>query len=226
MRVYLSGPMSGKPNDNYDLFNTWAKFLREAGHIVLNPAENFDGAHNHPDGRPAYMRIDFEHVLNAEGIALLPGWNKSLGSCSEVLLGAQLGLPIYEIEMHTGLELMRRIDIDRYQFVLRVDGTAEAVLVPPKETVCQEADRIVSGDRGPQYGHPTINFERTARLWESFFNGDRKSSHEEFVHFTPSQVAVFMILLKIARHEERPKRDHIVDMIGYAKTLAMVEGYE
>jgi hypothetical protein len=86
------------------------------------------------------------------------------------------------------------------------------------ETVAQEAERVVSGDRGPQYGHPTKNFEQTASLWNAYLGEPRE--------ITPADVAIMMILLKLSRESNRPKRDNVVDVIGYAKTLAMVRGYE
>lgn len=39
MRIYVSGPMTGKPEFNYPAFNAAAKRLRDEGHFVINPAE-------------------------------------------------------------------------------------------------------------------------------------------------------------------------------------------
>lgn len=80
------------------------------------------------------------------------------------------------------------------------------------ETILEEAERIVSGDRGPQYGHPAQNFTDTAKLWSAYLG----------YSFNPEDVAVMMILLKIAREKNRPKRDNRVDIAGYTKTLDMV----
>jgi len=93
-RVYISGPMTGLPNHNYEAFNqlaydlrTWDKF------IVLNPAENFGGKQGLD--RKEYMRIDLCHLLQAEVVVLLPGWVKSKGAKLEVTIAKELGLPIW-----------------------------------------------------------------------------------------------------------------------------------
>lgn len=80
------------------------------------------------------------------------------------------------------------------------------------ETILEEAERIVSGDRGPQYGHPAANFVHTARLWSAYLG----------IEITAEQVPAMMILLKMSREKNRPKRDNLVDVAGYTKTWAMV----
>lgn len=39
LRVYISGPMTGRPNHNKPAFYAAAALLAEAGHIPVNPAE-------------------------------------------------------------------------------------------------------------------------------------------------------------------------------------------
>ena len=39
MRLYLAGPMSGKPQMNFPAFEKAAKSLRRRGHDVVSPAE-------------------------------------------------------------------------------------------------------------------------------------------------------------------------------------------
>ena len=85
------------------------------------------------------------------------------------------------------------------------------------ETVCEEADRIVSGDRGPQYGHPAANFTMTADLWNAWLKPRFDS-----IDLEPEDVAAMMVLLKMARQSNRPKRDNLTDVCGYTKTWDMV----
>ena len=84
--------------------------------------------------------------------------------------------------------------------------------MPPKESICQEADRIVSNDRNQDYGHPLPDFERVADLWHAQFGWE----------VTPEDVGIAMILMKTARQQVRAKRDNLVDIAGYAKTLEMI----
>ena len=43
LSVYISGAMTGLPDNNYPAFHAKATELRAKGYIVRNPAENFDG---------------------------------------------------------------------------------------------------------------------------------------------------------------------------------------
>lgn len=83
------------------------------------------------------------------------------------------------------------------------------------ESILDEAGKLVNGVRQDTYGHPIIDFSRTARMWSALKD----------IEFTPSDVAKFMIALKLSRETNLPKRDNRVDMAGYILTLNMVEEY-
>jgi hypothetical protein len=72
--VYISGPMRGYPNFNFDAFHEAAARWRAAGWEVISPAENFEGRHDLPIG--VYMREDTESLLRVSAIAMLPGWRE------------------------------------------------------------------------------------------------------------------------------------------------------
>jgi Domain of unknown function (DUF6378) len=78
--------------------------------------------------------------------------------------------------------------------------------------ILQEADRITSVDRNDDYGHPRTDFQRTAVFWSAIFG----------FPVTPEQVALCMIALKLSREVHKHKRDSIVDIAGYARTLEML----
>ena len=82
-----------------------------------------------------------------------------------------------------------------------------------KETILEEAQRLVHGDRGANYGHPYDDFSRTAAIWSAILN----------VQVTPEEVALCMVGLKISREVNKPKRDNVVDGAGYFETLDMVK---
>ena len=60
-------------------------------------------------------------------------------------------------------------------------------------------------DRGMDYGHPSDNMSRTARLWSAFLE----------VPLTDYQVASCLALVKLARSMESPKVDTYIDAAAY-----------
>lgn len=76
-----------------------------------------------------------------------------------------------------------------------------------RRTILLEAEEAVCSDRNKHYGDPEDNFEDIAKLWTAYKN----------VTFTRGDVAVFMMLVKIARMKTSPDlNDHWVDIAGYA----------
>lgn len=87
------------------------------------------------------------------------------------------------------------------------------------ETILQEAQRLVHGDRQAAYGHPADDFAKTAALWTVVFGSELKPGGR----ITAQQVALAMVCVKISRQLNAPKRDNLVDGAGYFATLDMVE---
>ena len=79
------------------------------------------------------------------------------------------------------------------------------------ETTLEEAQRLVHGDRGADYGHPLEDFSRTALIWSAILG----------VEVTAEQVGLCMMAVKISRQCNQPKRDNMVDAAGYAETVQM-----
>lgn len=93
--VYLCGPMTGLPLDNYPAFHAAAEELRYRGFEVANPAENPP-----PNAAPTWadwMAVSLPRVRAAGLLALLPGWQESLGACAEVALANELGIPCFPL---------------------------------------------------------------------------------------------------------------------------------
>jgi len=79
--------------------------------------------------------------------------------------------------------------------------------------ILEEADQLTSEDRNKEYGHPADDFARTAKMWSAILG----------VEVTPQQVPLCMICVKISRYVHKPKRDSLVDIAGYARTVEMVQ---
>lgn len=76
-----------------------------------------------------------------------------------------------------------------------------------------KAKAVTNGDREEHYGSPEDNFATIADLWETYL-GRRKSAA---ITITPDDVAVMMILLKVARLAwDNTHEDSWVDIAGYA----------
>jgi hypothetical protein len=93
----------------------------------------------------------------------------------------------------------------------------EALEMEIKQTLAEEAVRIVNGARRSAYGRPEQNFERIARLWNAHMLNTQRDGN-----LTAVDVATFCRLIKEARLAETPDhRDSFVDILGY--TLCQAE---
>lgn len=87
-----------------------------------------------------------------------------------------------------------------------------------RENVLDEAKKCVLHDRNSTYGKPEDNFGRIAKLWEAY-DEIRKPGPE-----TPTDVAIKMTLMKIARLAHNPThKDSWIDGIGYLACGAGIE---
>ncbi|AFF28433.1 phosphofructokinase [Mycobacterium phage Tiger] len=74
------------------------------------------------------------------------------------------------------------------------------------ETILQEAERLINGERQQQYGEATESFERIAGMWSAYIG-------KELNGF---DVINLMVLLKVSRAKVGYHRDSYVDIAGYA----------
>lgn len=94
VRLYLAGPMSNLPANNYPAFHAAAAKLRALGYHVENPAEcDLDPAtttwHH-------YMRHGIAKLLKCDAVVLLPGWIHSRGAKTEFMLATNLDMPVFD----------------------------------------------------------------------------------------------------------------------------------
>lgn len=92
--IYLSGPMTGLPDNNYPEFNRIAAELRGMGYTVENPAENQP---NKPEmSWSDWMRLAIVQMMRADRVVFLRGWDKSAGARLEFKLATELGIQCVE----------------------------------------------------------------------------------------------------------------------------------
>lgn len=114
MKIYIAGPMRGKPNFNFAAFHAAQVILEKEGHEVFNPARRDENEHgesmfNDPAGDEATLvsagfsirqalRADTTYItLHADAVCVLAGWESSKGACAEVALAHALDLPVYTL---------------------------------------------------------------------------------------------------------------------------------
>ena len=101
--------------------------------------------------------------------------------------------------------------------------------------ILDEARKIITGNRKDDYGTAEDSFKRIADYWNAYLCHKRDkvdaSAHEEDlpyeflrgVYLTAKDVAMMMVLFKIAREEHSHKHDNLTDMIGYTALANKME---
>lgn len=101
------------------------------------------------------------------------------------------------------------------------DGTVTSAYsstadMPARESILQEADRIVNGDRQADYSDPVENFKHIASIASAI----RKKE------LTTEDCAVVLMAVKLARENFKHKRDNLVDLAGYTEILHRIKEAE
>lgn len=185
--VYIAGPMTGLPDYNFPAFHEAAARIRAEGLRVVSPAELDEHDSVPPGDRPWawYLARDLKALLDCNAVAVLDGWRESRGARLEVHVASALGLHVVSAKTLCRLE----------------------------ETVLEEAQRLIYGDRNEAYGHPLDDFTRTGRMWGAILG---------IPDIPPEHVGLCMSAVKISREVNAPKRDNRVDGPGYWGCVDMI----
>jgi len=204
VKVYIAGPMTGYPAYNAAAFRAAKADWEAEGWEALTPLDtdslvwqrhygrDFDPETDVCDyGSPLLGEMFAENVAaitRCGHVAMLPGWEKSNGATVEHRIATVLGYPIYNAETFVRL-------------------------APPTETILEEAQRLVHGNRGADYGHPIDDYTRTGRMWGALLGiGD----------IDPRTCCLMMASVKLSREVNKHKRDNLTDLAGYAECASMV----
>lgn len=91
MRIYVSGPITGREHDAEERFREACRALHGAVPCagVVNPYCSC------PPGTPyrEAMRRDLRLLLDCDGVALMEGWEGSRGCRAEVAVAEAIGIP-------------------------------------------------------------------------------------------------------------------------------------
>jgi hypothetical protein len=97
-RVYLSGPMTGIPDNNFPAFREWAARLRADGYDVVSPAEIEEAG-----SWEMCLRKDMRELPTCDAIALMPGWERSKGAHLELHVAHRLGMEVMHLPLQFDL---------------------------------------------------------------------------------------------------------------------------
>ena len=91
--------------------------------------------------------------------------------------------------------------------------------VPAKpQSILQEAEALINGDRRSSYGHPLDDYTRTAGMVNAAFADKLKEP------LTPEDMMMVMVLVKLSRQRNRPKRDNLVDACVISAVSSLQNG--
>jgi len=107
MTVYISGPITGLPDDNRAAFAEAEKRLRAAGYTPVNPLVICEGLTDYE----ACMRRDLAALSTCDAIVTLPRYTHSQGVKREHAKADELGIPLVSIDW---LETVTPIEAGEY----------------------------------------------------------------------------------------------------------------
>lgn len=101
MRVYISGPMRGRPQYNFPAFDQASARVLAMGWEPVNPADLDRQACDIADMASAQflrraIRRDIEALFDCDGIVLLQGWRHSAGAVTETAVSCVLQLRAFD----------------------------------------------------------------------------------------------------------------------------------
>jgi nucleoside 2-deoxyribosyltransferase len=200
--AYLAGPMNGYEEYNFPAFFKAEEHLKQLGFDVINPA-----------------RIDQEEL----------GFNPKIDTADAAFLNEAAKRDLNGVIESDCLILLQgwekskgaNAEIGVAKWLNKPIYLYPSLCLLSEESVLDKAKRITTIDRQKDYGHPSENFLRIANLWNSYLK-NRKEDGDISVE----DVAWMMVLFKIARDQNKPTHDNLVDAIGYTRTLAMIRGIE
>lgn len=96
MKIYIAGPMTGKPNWNTEAFSEAERWYSDQGHTVLNPAAHTPRVNPESITHAEYMKIALAMVDAVDMVVFLDGWEDSKGAQMEYDYAMKKGKIIIE----------------------------------------------------------------------------------------------------------------------------------
>ena len=95
MKIFISGPITGKPDYNKPAFFEAEHTLEQMGHAVWNPVKLHP---RNPDDFTAldYLSVCYGMIDRSDMVVLLDGWQQSEGAMLEASYAESKGITVLE----------------------------------------------------------------------------------------------------------------------------------
>lgn len=107
--------------------------------------------------------------------------------------------------------------------LLLLQETEEGPKAAKQQSVLQEANELVNGDRAKAYGTAVESFGRIANIANGMMTKKEQEGMARMGEITDIQVCKILMALKISREMHAHKRDNLVDLAGYTFLLHELE---
>lgn len=171
-RIYIAGPMRGRPMFNFPAFDAAKEFLEKFGWEVVSPAdldraEGFDpckaeGQYTTVD--QAFMekarKRDLDALQTCDAIYMLRGWENSVGATAEHAVAEWMGIEVFD-------EHDSMVDQIRMEHYDKKYGPFSFGENPPLHTYQTGAKRSPNAGKGHFHGIPPVALRRLAQHFEN-----------------------------------------------------------
>lgn len=107
--IYIAGPMTGYPEYNWPMFKRVTEYFRGQGMKVVCPTEN--GSIPDVTHYQECIKNSLRTLIEANTIAMLPGWLGSKGAMIEAKLAVAMGYKTYLITEHSDKFFLSPVDL-------------------------------------------------------------------------------------------------------------------
>ncbi len=176
IQIYLSGPMTGLPENNFPAFEEATNFLRSHGWSVVSPHEVVKS----PDSTwEDYLRADLLLLIrHCNVLATLPGWEKSKGAQLEVNTALALKFPLVHFS-----EIQKNPDLDSWTRRMRgrLSKTIQPVVAPAFKFCSAEpfSNQIPDDDRRLKERYLVFLSSELSRLSSSLYESNLGTPNRE-----------------------------------------------